>query len=1118
MHAIDLWIFFPGFDFNRITVPVVLYEPGKSIVTMSNLRASDPLDSSRALLTKHARFETLESRLVMSAQALTDLPDLTAQSLPVETQITQQIETSAISLDQAHQQTGVDQVYQNYGFAGNGQTVVVIDSGIAWDHYALGGGYGAGYRVVGGWDFAENDANPFDDGGAGYHGTHVSGIIGSSDAENRGVASEVDLVGLRVFDDNGNGSLQWVEQALQWVHQHRDSFQNPITTVNLSIGTNWNSNNLPTWATLEDEFAQLEADGIFISVAAGNSFQQFKNIGVSYPAVSEHVVPVASHGANGTLSDFSQRNENVLVAPGENILSTVPGHLLGQAVSSRFLGASGTSMAAPYVAGSSVLVRQAMEFMGYENVDQAAIYQKLQQTADRIYDAVTGQHYNKINLSRAINSIIPDDYSDRAQSATEIGVLQGGEKLTGTIGTFGDQDVIRFQAGRTGQLTLNFSQTHDLDLVIQTLGSNATINGKTLTMQVVAGQSYTLQLSTSHGIGHYSIDSAIALQNVSASNLGTVFSSTANVVAEQNSWYEVTAGRGGVFAFQLTPASGSGSLSSFQVYDAQQNLLGTASVHEGVMRLNVNVTAGQSLMLKLSGSGSGSLAMQNLVSLSGGNLIVNGNNQANSIVVQDGTQIKITVDGFEYSFARAQVNRLMIYGHQGQDTLEIAQSQSGQQVHLKVGEIYAFGGAYQTVGNGLEAITYRGQLQDRVSFFGSAGDDWLTIAVGASEISGDGFVNRALGVKHIDAVGGGGFDRLVIEGTSDRDVVFSGEHRTTLVSSSLNATTTGFDQVDVRSNGGNDQLVAVGSSGDENLQVTAGVSRLDSSTMSRRFSGFAQQQFFGGGGNDSAQLTGSVGSKNYMYAYSDRTIFENQNQSTFAKGFGRTTAMGGTADFAILFDSAGNDHFEGDLGWAQMSGEGYQNQAIGFGTIIGRSSGGQDTSRLNTAASGSNLYSDATRATLSAGSFQVRSVGFASLSLASTGLTGPGITGTGSIGTGSIGTGSASTGSALQTVALRQAATLNSYAIPTSMFADPTLQVSVSHRDALVPPQQAMTGGSVDRADAKEVAPSATNDSVFEFWGSREADLDLRETETFALNLGSNGDQENAIVDHYFSV
>jgi hypothetical protein len=83
------------------------------------------------------------------------------------------------TLSSAHGSSGLTAVRNDYGFVGTGQTVAVIDSGIAWNHTALGNGLGASYRVVGGWDFAENDSNPYDDGSAGSHGTHVSGILGA---------------------------------------------------------------------------------------------------------------------------------------------------------------------------------------------------------------------------------------------------------------------------------------------------------------------------------------------------------------------------------------------------------------------------------------------------------------------------------------------------------------------------------------------------------------------------------------------------------------------------------------------------------------------------------------------------------------------------------------------------------------------------------------------------------------------------------------------------------------------------------------------------------------------------------------------------------------------------
>ena len=135
-----------------------------------------------------------------------------------------------------------------YGLTGVGQTVAVIDSGVAYDHPALGGGFGPQYRVVGGWDFAENDPNPYDDGPGGGHGTHVNGIIGSTDTTSPGVSPGVDLVNLRVFNDQGTGSFDWLDNALKWVHTNRNAFEFSITTVNISIGSTWNSLTVPNWS------------------------------------------------------------------------------------------------------------------------------------------------------------------------------------------------------------------------------------------------------------------------------------------------------------------------------------------------------------------------------------------------------------------------------------------------------------------------------------------------------------------------------------------------------------------------------------------------------------------------------------------------------------------------------------------------------------------------------------------------------------------------------------------------------------------------------------------------------------------------------------------------------
>jgi hypothetical protein len=922
---------------------------------------------------KNARFETLESRIVLSADALTNFA-----TLDIDHTTTDQIQTTAVSLNQVHQQTGVNHIHQSYGFQGDGQTVVVIDSGIAWDHYALGGGYGQGYRVVGGWDFAQNDADPFDGGSAGFHGTHVAGIIGSSDANNLGVASGVDLVALRVFNDNGSGSLEHVRQALAWVNNNIHTFENPITTVNLSLGTNWNSNNIPFWANLESEFAQLEAKGVFISVAAGNSFQNFQSVGVSYPAASSHVVPVSSHGQSGVMSTFSQRNDRVLVAPGEGIRSTVPGHLFGAGPSTQFLAASGTSMAAPYVAGASVLMREAMTFMGYENIDQAEIYNLLRDTANRVFDNVTGLTYHHVNLRAAMEAVVVDMHGDSALTATHIGTLQGGEQLAGTIGTFNDQDHIRFTAGRSGTMTFTFQQTHDLALQVQLNGQAVTLQGNSLTFEVVAGQDYTVGLATTSGIGHYTITSAIQLQNISASNLGTVFGRTVDIQNSGEQWYQMTAGRNGILAFQLPGLAGQSA--NLQVFNAQQQLLGTATIQGDSIVFQAQAQAGQSFFLRLQGDFSGTLQLQNLVSLHNGTLTINGTNQADQVQVRDGAQVSVNVNGVEYSFARSSLTRVQVYAHGGQNQLNVVQDYVGQQTaHIQQNQIFVMGGSYDLVATQMQSISYHGHALDTVRLYDTAGDDTFTARTGHSEMQGNGYHNQVFGVGRVVGVASTGNDQAVLHGTSGNDFVYSNPTYTTLASSQHWTLAREFDKVVVHSHGGVDLVAAFGSTANETLTVQPGQSRFQSAALDREFHNFRNQQFFGGGGVDQATLQGGS-QANSLDAYADRAFFNSGQQSTFLSVFRSVTAIGNQTDRAILFDSTGNDRFDGDTGWGRLQGTTYNNQAIGFGLTIARFSMGQDSSYFYNVATGVQTNQQVGRSTaIYAGSYELRSVGAASV-------------------------------------------------------------------------------------------------------------------------------------------
>ncbi|MBM4089781.1 MAG: hypothetical protein FJ276_10185, partial [Planctomycetes bacterium] len=400
-----------------------------------------------------ARFERFEDRIVLSAIPGTDgwyaqTPDL-VNPLPDWQDTAPAVAPLAVDAA-AHSDAAY--VRDTYGFEGIGQTVAIIDSGIAYWHEAFGGGFGTGHVVVGGWDFSERDADPHDDGPAGFHGTHVAGIIGSRCGVHTGVAPGVDLVALRVFNDMGLGYSSWVEEALRWVHNHRNDFRYPITTVNMSLGAKWNGAAPPSWGILEDELATLRADGIFVAVAAGNSFAQYGLPGLAYPAASPHVVPVASVDAAGALSGFSQRLGRVLAAPGEKITSTVPDHVFGaDGVHNDWAAVSGTSMAAPYVAGASVLVREAMQLAGYTAIDQGVIYAHLRDTADLVFDPATGTTYHRVNLSAAIDALMPaDDYGSCPADAFDLGMLTDTWTVSGRIDRLDDRDFFQFTAAANG--------------------------------------------------------------------------------------------------------------------------------------------------------------------------------------------------------------------------------------------------------------------------------------------------------------------------------------------------------------------------------------------------------------------------------------------------------------------------------------------------------------------------------------------------------------------------------------------------------------------------------------------------------------------------------------------
>jgi subtilisin family serine protease len=236
---------------------------------------------------------------------------------------------------------------------GTGTTVAVIDTGIDYTLRELGGGFGRRRKVIGGYDFFDNDADPIDTDG---HGTATASVIAGNaftyqGVTYQGVAPDAKLVALRVGDEEGIPDEN-VENALQWVINNHTKFN--ISVVNLSLGSGNYTNALQD--SYSDEFAELRELGIFVVAASGNSKDgssgPIRQDGVAYPAADANVYAVGAVDSSDVITRFTQRGDELdLLAPGLDIV--VPRLGGGYEV------VDGTSFASPYVAGTAALIKQA---------------------------------------------------------------------------------------------------------------------------------------------------------------------------------------------------------------------------------------------------------------------------------------------------------------------------------------------------------------------------------------------------------------------------------------------------------------------------------------------------------------------------------------------------------------------------------------------------------------------------------------------------------------------------------------------------------------------------------------------------------------------------------------
>lgn len=214
--------------------------------------------------------------------------------------------------------------------------VAVIDTGVDMTHPDLG----ANIDSRGARNFVEPGQPPDDDFG---HGTHVAGIIagvGDNVQGACGVAYRARILPIRVLGADGTGTTWNIVSAIEYAVERR------CRIINLSLGS-------PDFSALEAEaIARASAAGIVVVAAAGNEAGDGNYL--EYPASYEGVVSVGAVGPDFKRAPFSNYNSWVsVVAPGVDIFSTIP-ERFSPNIPYGYL--SGTSMAAPMVAGTAALL------------------------------------------------------------------------------------------------------------------------------------------------------------------------------------------------------------------------------------------------------------------------------------------------------------------------------------------------------------------------------------------------------------------------------------------------------------------------------------------------------------------------------------------------------------------------------------------------------------------------------------------------------------------------------------------------------------------------------------------------------------------------------------------
>lgn len=295
---------------------------------------------------------------------------------------------------------------RNINLTGKGQTICIIDTGVNYTHPDLGGCFGAGCKVIGGWDFVNGDNNPMDDNG---HGTHVSGIA-AANGTLTGIAPEANLVVIKALDSGGSGNSIDVAKAIDWCVTNSSLYN--ISVISMSLAAD--CNNYPSLCfasycdgmiggdTILASLNAAVAKNITVVMAAGNNNNW---TALPYPSCYRNATAITAFTKNDGITNYANRDSNVQLGAigGDN--SGLAGHDVNSTwFNGGYYAIAGTSMATPQIAGAVAIIRQLL-LLTNQYRTSAQIVDTLNATGKPIYDNKALRTYSRLNIYSAISSL-----------------------------------------------------------------------------------------------------------------------------------------------------------------------------------------------------------------------------------------------------------------------------------------------------------------------------------------------------------------------------------------------------------------------------------------------------------------------------------------------------------------------------------------------------------------------------------------------------------------------------------------------------------------------------------------------------------------------------------------